>query len=322
MYSIGLDISKSTINVYIPKNDSNIVINNDITSLKVLYSKIKKQYKKDIDKIVFVFEPTSNYSFLVKQFCSDKNIKAFIVNPKKSANFAKVIGHRSKTDINDAKLLSKMIITAKEKELQIPIIDPIEEELKELITYYKFIVKQKVQTNNHIESLKVKNKDKYALQALKEQYQFLKQKEENAIKKMKALIINSHLKEAFYNIQSIEGLGEFSSIVLLTHFLQYPQANQRQIVSLAGLDPIEKSSGSSVRGKVRISKSGSKVCRGSLFMPVLTAIKHNQKIKDFYERLKENGKHTTVAQIAVMRKLIVIAHSLYKNNQSYDPMKK
>ena len=40
-------------------------------------------------------------------------------------------------------------------------------------------------------------------------------------------------------------------------------------------------------------------------------------MKIFFDRLKENGKHTTQAQIAVMRKMIVIAHSLYKNNQKY-----
>lgn len=322
MYSIGLDISKSTINVYIPINDLDLVINNDLKSIKSLYSKLKKLYKKEIDKVIFVFEPTSNYSFIIKQFCSDKKIKAFIVNPKKSANFAKVMGHRNKTDIQDAKLLSKMLITAKESEVQVPTINPVEEELKESITYYKFLIKQKVQISNHMESLKVKNRNSHMLKDLASQYKFLKQKEENLIKQIKALIkTNHHLHEAYLNIQTIEGLGEISSIVLLSHFIQYPDANQRQIVSLAGLDPIEKSSGSSVQGKVRISKSGSKICRGILFLPTLSAIRHNSKLKVFYERLKENGKHTTVAQIAVMRKLIVIAHSLYKNNQSYDAMR-
>jgi len=42
-------------------------------------------------------------------------------------------------------------------------------------------------------------------------------------------------------------------------------------------------------------------------------------MKTFYERLKANGKHTTVAQIAVMRKLIVVAHSLFKSGEMYDP---
>jgi len=37
-----------------------------------------------------------------------------------------------------------------------------------------------------------------------------------------------------------------------------------------------------------------------------------------YDRLKLKGKHSTSAQIAVMRKIILTAHSLYKNNKEYD----
>ena len=53
-------------------------------------------------------------------------------------------------------------------------------------------------------------------------------------------------------------------------------------------------------------------------MAVMSATRFNKQMKLFYERLKENGKHTTVAQIAVMRKLVIIAHSLYKNEELYD----
>ncbi|EFK96975.1 transposase, IS116/IS110/IS902 family [sediment metagenome] len=57
--------------------------------------------------------------------------------------------------------------------------------------------------------------------------------------------------------------------------------------------------------------------RGALFMGVMTAIRYDQKFKTFYERLKTNGKQTTQAQIAVMRKMILVAHSLYKNETQY-----
>ncbi len=53
-------------------------------------------------------------------------------------------------------------------------------------------------------------------------------------------------------------------------------------------------------------------------MSVVTAVEHDKNFKAFYERLKDNGKHTTSAQIAVMRKIILTAHSLYKNNKRYD----
>ena len=52
-------------------------------------------------------------------------------------------------------------------------------------------------------------------------------------------------------------------------------------------------------------------------MGVMTAVRYDENFKAFYARLKANGKHTTQAQIAVMRKMIIVAHSLYKNNKKY-----
>ncbi|MEA1893299.1 MAG: transposase, partial [Campylobacterota bacterium] len=81
-----------------------------IKDLKRLLSKLKKLYKKEFDKLVFVYEPTGSYSDLLKKFCFDKELKCFIVNPKQSSNFAKSMGERNKTDKVDAKLLSKAIV--------------------------------------------------------------------------------------------------------------------------------------------------------------------------------------------------------------------
>ena len=121
----------------------------------------------------------------------------------------------------------------------------------------------------------------------------------------------------YNNIKSITGVGELGAIVLLHMFLKYPDANKKQLVSLAGLDPTRFDSGSSVHRRAKISKAGSKLYRGVLFMGTMTAVRYNEEMKIFYDRLKANGKHTTQAQIAVMRKTIIIAHSLYKNNQKY-----
>ena len=60
---------------------------------------------------------------------------------------------------------------------------------------------------------------------------------------------------------------------------------------------------------MQISKSGSKLYRAVLFMATMVSIKYNYEIKGFYDRLKENGKHSTVAQIAVMRKLMRPLHN-------------
>ncbi len=260
--------------------------------------------------------------FLTK-FCASKNLYCFIVNPKKSANFAKAIGNRNKNDIEDARLLSQMLVTARKEEIKIPIINDNVEAIKEAISCYKLIIKQQTQNRNHLSSLKAKGDSSYVIKELEIQYKFLKKQEERIIKKILTYLSkDKKLYQSFLNLQTMPGIGQISAIILIYHFIQYPDANQRQIVSLAGLDPIEKSSGTSVKGKTKISKAGSKICRGTLFMPVMVAVQKNERLKEFYNKLKDKGKHTTVAQIAVMRKMIVIAHSLYKNNERFDVNKR
>lgn len=56
-------------------------------------------------------------------------------------------------------------------------------------------------------------------------------------------------------------------------------------------------------------------------MPILSTVQHNNEMKHFYERLIESGKAKMSAQIAVMRKIILLAHSLYKNDERYDKNK-
>ncbi len=52
-------------------------------------------------------------------------------------------------------------------------------------------------------------------------------------------------------------------------------------------------------------------------MGAMTAVRYNEEMRLFYDRLKVNGKQTIQTQIAVMKKMTIIVHSLYKNNQKY-----
>ena len=316
---IGLDISKSTINVHIPNGSLDLEIQNSKKEIQSLYAKLKKVYKKEIVNLIFIYEPTGSYSFALTQFCAIKGIKAFIINPKQSHNFAKAIGQRGKNDKVDAKMLSLCKSIAREGEIKVPSTNPVEQEIKELIGYYKFITKQRVQASNHLEAIEAKDGSFYVVKELQKEIKNLLEKEKEIITKIKEIIEkDAALFSRFTNIKSIVGIGDVGAIALVHLFVKYPHANQREIVSLSGLDPIESTSGSSIRGKSRISKAGSKLYRGSLFMSAMSAVRYNNELKQFYDRLKDNGKHTTVAQVAVIKKLIIIAHSLYINNCVYD----
>ena len=316
---IGIDVSKASINIHISKNTQDLKVDNSIKGFRSLRSKLKKIYKNKIDDNVFIFEPTGSYSEALRKYCFEQKIKCFVINPKQFSNYAKALGVEVKNDIEDARVLSKALHLAKDGQVKVPLYDKDVERIKELMSYYKFTTKQTTQQKNHLESLVSKDGDSFAIRELKKSIKESKTKEQRIIDQIQIIIdSNAKYKNDYENIISIMGIGQIGAIALLHLFLKYPDANQRQITSLTGLNPIYKQSGTSIQSGYRISKSGAKVYRGSLFMAAMCAIRYDENFKAFYERLKANGKQTTQAQIAVMRKLIITAHSLYRNNRKYD----
>ena len=310
---IGIDVSKATINVHIPKNSQDLVFENSLKGFKSLYSKLKKLYKKEIDEVIFIFEPTGSYSEALRKYCSLKSIKCFIINPKQFSNYAKALGVEIKDDIEDARVLSKSIELAREGQVKVPVFNEDVEQIKELMSFYKFSKKQTTQQKNHLESLTSKDGDNFSIKELKKSIEASQARELRIIEQIQTLTDSTdEYRVAYENIISIKGVGQIAAIVLLHLFLKYPEANQRQLTSLAGLNPVYRQSG------YRISKTGASLYRGTLFMAALSATQHDKNFKAFYDRLKAKGKHTTSAQMAVMRKIILTAHSLYKNNRKYD----
>jgi len=316
---IGIDVSKASINIHIAKNNQDLVLENSLKGFKSLLSKLKKIYKKEIEDVIFIFEPTGSYSEALRKYCAEKQIKCFIINPKQFSNYAKALGVEVKNDIEDAKVLSKAIHLAKDEQVKVPVFNEDVEHIKELMSYYKFTKKQTTQQKNHLESLTSKDGNKFSIKELEKSIKESKAKESRIIEQVQTLIDSTdEYRVAYENITSIKGVGQIAGIVLLHLFLKYPEANQKQITSLTGLNPVYRQSGTSVQSGYRIAKTGASLYRSVLFMSVLTAVQYDENFKSFYERLKSKGKHTTSAQIAVMRKIILTAHSLYQNNRIYD----
>jgi len=316
---IGIDVAKATLQIYIPKSDLDIEITNTNQGLKTLYSKLKKQYKKQIDDIVFVYESTGAYSTILEHFAEEKEVKCFKVGAYQSASFAKVIKNRSKTDIVDARMLSQMYILANDEDIKIPSRDVKAHQIRSYIKYYQSLVKEEIRNKNYLEAATFNLEDSFVLKQVERKIKNTQKEQVDIISKtMEIINSNEKYKKAYANITSIKGVGEKSGIILLYLFLRYPNASRQHITALCGLDPVQRSSGTSIQHKERISKQGLSLVRSILFMPTMTAILHNKEMKLIYDRLVDRGKPKPLAQIAVMRKIILLAHSLYKNNEKYD----
>lgn len=320
MYNfIGIDVSKLALQIYIEANESSAEIDNDEKSLNIFYKDLKKLYKND-KPFVFIYEPTANYSVALTRFCAKNNIFAYVVNTFVSSNFSKSLGNRNKTDISDAQMLFNMQMMINKKDITVPVINPTVDELRELVGYYRFLQKQKVAFKNYNEAVTTNKSSNYILKDVKKNITRIDKEQEELINKAKAIINGDDiLKKSFVHITSIKGVGTLVGIFLLHLFLNYPNANRQQITALLGLDPITIESGTSVKKRSRISKKGLSMYRGVIFYSILSTVRFNEEFKTYYEHLKDRKKHTTSAQIAVMRKLILLAHSLYKNNVNYNP---
>jgi len=121
-------------------------------------------------------------------------------------------------------------------------------------------------------------------------------------------------------LDSIPGLGDKTIPVLLS-FYGGPERfdHARQAAAFAGLDPRQHESGSSVRGKPRLSKMGHAGLRKALYVPALVTLHKTAWGRAFRDRLAAVGKAPMVIIGAMMRKLVHVAFGVLKSGQPFNP---
>lgn len=119
---------------------------------------------------------------------------------------------------------------------------------------------------------------------------------------------------------SIPGIGRKTAALLLLFAGGFTRLdNYRQLIAKAGLCPREHTSGTSVRGKARITKMGGGLIRSKLFLCSWSARKANAACKALYERLTAQGKSGKLALIAVCNKLLKQAFAIVRSGVPYQP---
>jgi transposase len=121
-------------------------------------------------------------------------------------------------------------------------------------------------------------------------------------------------------LTSIPGIGDLTASILLAEIGDVSDYdNARQLAAYAGLTPSERSSGTSVKGKTRLSCTGNVRMRKALYMPAVVAMRHNPLLKAMSERLLGRGKVKMQVIGALMRKLVHLAFGILKSQKPFDP---
>ena len=305
---IGIDISKATLDLH--DGEKSYKISNNCEGFTFIRKLAK--YKKDL---VLIFEPTGVYAHALIVYCQKQNIRAVIVGSKEARDYARSIKQRSKTDKIDAKVLYRYHTQISPEMISVPSLDTHVIQITQRRNVYDKYQHTITQLNNLIEA--TRKEDKVLIRSIQKQIASLEKAADKLLAEIEALLLKQEEnKVALENLQTIPGIGKKSALALLLEFMRYPHAKSNEMVALMGLDPVLKDSGV-FKGKSRISKQGGKHLRQKLYMATVVAIKYNDRLKLFYERLISNGKPKMVALLASMRKLLRIAFAVVKNNEPY-----
>jgi len=309
MIYFGIDISKDVFDV-MDSNNNYFQFTNDFKGFK--------KFVKLLDKNSHcVMEATGYYHYKLAYFLDESNSRVSVENPLSVKRFIQMRLSKIKTDKSDAKMICQYAQSVDLKLWKGQSKNQIEcLQITRLLSLY---FKQTTALKNKIHGEDVLgNPSLLVVRSLKRSLKF-KQKEIKHLEEKLTEIVKQDHQELLTRLQSIPGLGRKTSIMLIVltdGFERFTSA--QELCSYSGLTPIIRQSGTSVRGRARISKMGNKKLRNLLFMCSFTACKNNKACKALYDRIVAKGKSKKLALIAVCNKLLKQAFAIAKSGLIYD----
>lgn len=259
-------------------------------------------------------EATSSYWEAAAEFLCGHGLAVSVINPAQIKAFGASRLVRTKTDRVDARLIAEFCCERQPEPWQAP--SASEQTLRALVLRLQALQAMRAQQSNRLEvAREVISADIASHIAwLDEQIKLLSRRISDHING------DPDLKDKQALLQSIPGLGERTSALLLAYCVRPGRfANARQAAAFAGLDPRQHESGSSVRGKTRMSKVGHAALRKALYMPAMVTLYKTDWGKRFRQRLATAGKAPKLIIGAMMRKLVHVAFGVLKSNKPFDP---
>jgi transposase len=257
-----------------------------------------------------IFESTGPYGKAAVGALLAVDLPAVVVNARQVRDFAKGMGQLAKTDTIDAAVLSHF------GEVVTTIVRPFEskeiQEFRDLYDRRGQLVHMLVAEKNRLQAgvgVRVSKNIETHIAYLKKQIKLFEQR-------MDAIVAGSETFKAKDEVlQSITGIGPQVSRTLLVHLPELGTGSRQKITALVGLAPYNDDSGYTIGG--RHIRGGRQKVRIGLYQAAVAAIRYCPQMKAFYRRLKEKGKPSKVALVAVARKILVLANALVRSMTPY-----
>lgn len=317
---VGIDIAAKTVDLVVRKSDKNSPVKTFKQTPAGRTALI--EYLQKTPPELIVMEATGVYHLDLAIALHDRKMPISVINPKSFNHFAKLKLEHSKTDSIDAALLAEYAQRMTPNKWTPPRKETLK--FRDISRQINRLTGDCAKAKNRLHAM-MSYEGTSDLIILDEQdgIAFL----ENRIQRLHAVaveIIKSDevLAQQFNNLLTAKGVGEISAVAMLGELVVLPETlKANQVSRHAGLDVRLSLSGSSINKPGRLSKAGNTYLRSALFMPAMSAVRHDPNAKAFYQSLIARGKKKIQAICAVMRKMLTGIWACFKLNTPYDSSK-
>lgn len=308
---VGIDISKGTFDIALIKDNNASIIasddfSNDSSGLVKLEEFLKKQ-GLNTEETLFCMEHTGIYCRLLSHYLTERKYHVWLEMP---AQIIRSLGiQRGKNDRLDAKRIAEYACLKKDKAM---LWEPPREvliQINDLLTLRERLVESRKSLSQPIKELNdagfkdaaklIESRCKITLNAIDKEIEQIEKELKNTINK------DTNLKKLFGLATSVPGIGKITAMFMLYYTNEFKLfLNAKQLACYCGVAPFEHTSGTSIRGKTRISPYANKKLKKLLHLVALSTIKSDKELSAYYVRKVDEGKNKMVVINAIRNKVL------------------
>ena len=314
MFNLGIDVAKAKLDcaLRLPNGKHrNKVVENNHQGFTALHAWLLKHA---VGSPRVCMEATGTYWEGVAEYLAGLGMVVSVINPAQIKAFSASRLVRTKTDKVDAQLIADFAHERQPEPWLAP--SPAEQALRAMVLRLEALQTMRQQECNRLDVAR-----EAVRQGIVDHITWLDGQIKELIQTIKRHIDDDpDLRGKSELLDTIPGLGERSIPVLLSYYANPERFDSaKQAVAFAGLDPRQHESGSSVRGKPRMSKVGHSFLRKALYMPAMVTVHRTAWGKRFGQRLRAAGKAPKLIIGAMMRKLVHVAFGVLRSGKIFDP---
>ena len=307
---VGVDVSKKRLDVAVRRGgirEETFEVANDQTGIDEILARLA-----GARPALVVIESSGGLERAVATTLAKERLAVAVVNPRQARDFARATGRLAKTDRLDAEGLARFAEAVRPQPRALP-----DEEtllLGEILDRRRQIVSMLTAENNRLATVgsePVRKRTRAHVRWLQKELGRADRDLEEAVQASETWRENETL------LRSVPGVGPVLARTLLAELPELGTLSHRRLSALVGVAPFNRDSGA-LRGRRAVWGGRARV-RGVLYMGALVATRHNQNIREFYERLVAAGKPKKVALVACMRKLLAILGAILRHRSPWRP---